>query len=129
MPQLDLVTFPSQVFWLTIFFLSFYAFVSGHFVPLLHKIIRVRSKKIEKTQPVEAGVSADSNVFAGTEGLVLKTLDKSVTGLFESSQELGLGQQESMASDNKSVASLAKTVASIQVRFFFYSGFIFIFFF
>jgi len=45
MPQLDLVTFPSQIFWLAVFFLSFYGFVSGHFVSILHKITQIRSKK------------------------------------------------------------------------------------
>jgi F-type H+-transporting ATPase subunit b len=119
MPQLDVVSFPSQVFWLVIFFFVFYSFVAGHFVPLLHKIIQTRSKKVSMSQDVASGQSdAHSSVISKTEGLVLGTLDKAISGLNACTEEVTRAQNVALLSGDKAkVAALAKTVASIQGRY------------
>lgn len=119
MPQLDVVSFPSQVFWLVIFFFVFYSFVSGHFVPLLHKIIQTRSKKVSMSQDDASGSSdAHSSVITKTEGLVLGTLDKAISGLNVCTEEVTRSQNAALlAGDKVKVAALAKTVASIQGRY------------
>jgi F-type H+-transporting ATPase subunit b len=119
MPQLDLVSFPSQVFWLVIFFVIFYSFVSGHFVPLLHKIVQTRSKKIAMSQDLASGqLDAQTSARSASEGLLVVTLDKSAAGLMACSEEAASGQVVELASGDKSqVASLATTVASIQGRY------------
>jgi F0F1-type ATP synthase membrane subunit b/b' len=48
MPQLDKITFISQVFWLLIIFFSFYFIMFKNFIPYIGLIFKTRSKKIEK---------------------------------------------------------------------------------
>ncbi|NSM56592.1 hypothetical protein HET73_03745 [Wolbachia endosymbiont of Atemnus politus] len=46
MPQLDVSTFSSQVFWFLIFFSSLFFVVSCLFLPKLDEIINIRNKKV-----------------------------------------------------------------------------------
>lgn len=128
MPQLDLVTFPSQVFWLAIIFMSFYAFVSGHFVPMLHKIIQTRSKKVFAGQGIASGQSdAEFSVVSGSENLVIFALDKSISGLNACVQETVTAQSAVLRSGDKSnINSLANTVGSIQGRYLVSRGLLYI---
>ncbi len=48
MPQLDLATYPSQLFWLTIFFCALYIFVKTYIAPRIESLISIRNDKIEK---------------------------------------------------------------------------------
>jgi len=118
MPQLDLVSFPSQVFWLAIIFFIFYSFVSGHFVPLLHKIIQTRAKKVAIGQEVTSGQSDEhSSVIVSSEALVLSSLEKSISGLSSCTTESSLSQYAALRSGDKSkVSSLSQTISSIQGR-------------
>ena len=45
MPQLDTVTFLSQIFWLVIIFGAFYLIVLTHILPSISRILKVRKKK------------------------------------------------------------------------------------
>lgn len=119
MPQLDLVTFPSQVFWLAIIFMSFYAFVSGHFVPLLHKIIQTRAKKVLVGQSLSSGQSdAEASVVTVSENLVVSALDKSIINLNVCVEEAINAQSNVLrAGDKSKVKSLANTVGFIQGRY------------
>jgi F-type H+-transporting ATPase subunit b len=119
MPQLDLVSFPSQVFWLLIFFIIFYSFVSGHFVPLIHKIVQTRSKKVSMSQDSASGqLEAQTSARAESEGFVVATFDKSVSGLSSCSQEAEKGQGVELQSGDKSnIGSLSSVVYSIQGRY------------
>jgi hypothetical protein len=44
MPQLDKVTFLSQFFWLSFFFLGFYLFLAKTFLPKMSRVLKVRSR-------------------------------------------------------------------------------------
>jgi len=106
MPQLDICTFPSQVFWLAVFFIVFYSFVSGHFVPLLHKIVQTRSKKVAMSQDLAFGQSdAQSTTRSESEGLFVSTFDKSVSGLVTCSEEVVSAQNSHLSSGNNSKVS------------------------
>ncbi len=48
MPQLDLATYPSQIFWLAIFFTALYLFVRGYIAPAIESLITLRDNKIEE---------------------------------------------------------------------------------
>lgn len=122
MPQLDLVTFPSQIFWLAVIFLSFYAFVSGHFVPILHKITQIRSKKLKNlstlSHSTNKGVS--HQLLVGSESIALSTLDTSVVGLSTSTGEALLNHSEALrAKGCFKACSVASTVGITQGRSFF----------
>ena len=47
MPQLDLVTFFSQYFWLVFFYLGFYLLLVHHFLPQMARILKVRAAMIQ----------------------------------------------------------------------------------
>ena len=47
MPQIDTLTFASQLFWLLICFLVFYSLVISQVLPKLARILKVRKKKVE----------------------------------------------------------------------------------
>jgi F0F1-type ATP synthase membrane subunit b/b' len=44
MPQLDFISFFSQIFWLCLVFVFFYLFVFKNLVPFVSRIIKVRNK-------------------------------------------------------------------------------------
>jgi len=44
MPQLDKVTFLSQFFWLSFFFLGFYLLLAKTFLPKMSRVLKVRSR-------------------------------------------------------------------------------------
>ena len=46
MPQLDKVTFLSQFFWLSIFFLAFYIILLKQFLPKMSRILKFRKKRL-----------------------------------------------------------------------------------
>jgi F-type H+-transporting ATPase subunit b len=46
MPQIDSVTFLSQLFWLTVCFFTFYSLVLSNVLPRLARILKVREKKV-----------------------------------------------------------------------------------
>ena len=48
MPQLDFISFFSQIFWLCLVFVFFYLFVFKNLVPFVSRIIKVRDKKVNK---------------------------------------------------------------------------------
>jgi hypothetical protein len=48
MPQLDFISFFSQIFWLCLVFVFFYLFVFKNLVPFVSRIIKVRGKKVNK---------------------------------------------------------------------------------
>jgi len=118
MPQLDLVTFPSQVFWLSLVFLVFYSFVSGHFVPLCHKIIQTRTKKLSVASGKVTSTET-SAVRSEAEKVFLKAFDTSINALSVCSQETIMSQNQILRSTNqKQTVSFANSVATIQARYF-----------
>jgi hypothetical protein len=46
MPQLDTLTFFSQFFWLSFFFLGFYGMLVKYYLPKLSRILKIRTRKI-----------------------------------------------------------------------------------
>jgi len=127
MPQLDLVTFPSQIFWLAILFIIFFAFVSGHFVPILHKIIQTRLKKVSAGQGNTSDLSGTDLVITDSERLLVSALDNSISGLSVCVNESENAQSAVLNSGDKSkIVSLANVAGSIQGRFIVSRGLLFI---
>jgi hypothetical protein len=54
MPQLDLISFLSQIFWFSLFFILFYLFVIKNLVPFLSRVFKIRAKKIAVAQATSA---------------------------------------------------------------------------
>ena len=50
MPQFDICSFSSQVFWVFSYFTLFYGFITLFFLPFLLKIIKFRNKRVSVNQ-------------------------------------------------------------------------------
>jgi len=50
MPQLDIVTFTGQIFWLFVVFFVFYSIVLKQILPMLARILKTRQKKLDNSR-------------------------------------------------------------------------------
>lgn len=67
MPQLDLVSFLPQYFWLLVAFLVFYFYLYKSFLPKMYRIYSVREKLIQKSNPSFSGtLESESNFSSGS---------------------------------------------------------------
>lgn len=73
MPQIDTLTFASQLFWLLICFLVFYSLVISQVLPKLARILKVRSKKINSSNRVNRNQDEVRSVIANYDSLLLST--------------------------------------------------------
>ena len=73
MPQLDTVTFLSQIFWLVIIFGAFYLIVLTHILPSISRILKVRKKKLEYNKNAMYNLGDEkSETLAGYDKLLSK---------------------------------------------------------
>jgi len=80
MPQLDKLTFFSQFFWLSFFFLGFYISLVKYYLPKMSKILKVRNIKVSSSQEGFSDVKKEN-------GLVRENVDNLVViGLKHSKQ-------------------------------------------
>jgi len=50
MPQLDVTTFFSQFFWLSVFFLGFYVILVRSYLPRISRLLKLRTRKVSSSQ-------------------------------------------------------------------------------
>ena len=81
MPQLDTLTFFSQFFWLSFFFLGFYAVLVKYYLPKMSRILKVRNLKISTPQ-------SNLNNFQAENTQVSQTRDTILTNSFRDSIDL-----------------------------------------
>jgi len=111
MPQLDKVTYASQFFWLSFFFLGFYAFLLKIFLPQISQILKVRMKKLSGS---ESGLSTiqdeNSSIQQKNELLFLRGIRDSKQFFNEASQKTSDWLNASLDTTNKGVfGNLNKT--------------------
>lgn len=101
MPQLDILTFFSQFFWLSIFFLSFYVLLVKYYLPRMSRILKIRNRKISSDfiDKVQSGstVSIEPRAQQG----------EATAGR---SQSMGLLQLQSEQSESKIVQKTVDTL-------------------
>lgn len=89
MPQLDKITFLSQVFWLIVVFISFYLVTLRYILPTIAQIIKVRKKKIEYNSKQLTGFKEEESfVTEHYESVLRNSLvesQKLLTGAIQSS--------------------------------------------
>lgn len=81
MPQLDKVTFMSQLFWLIVVFGSFYLFIWKSLLPSISQIFKVRQKKMDSNQ-------LGSNTYKEEEVSVTESYDKLLSRAMLESRQL-----------------------------------------
>lgn len=99
MPQLDTLTYLSQLFWVFIIFAVFYAMVVRHILPALSTAIKVRKKKLQanstlisslETEELETASSYETilmNSLAESRSLLTKTTESATEWLKVTSSE------------------------------------------
>jgi len=80
MPQLDSISYLSQVFWLIFFFLLFYSIVMYSILPNLYKSIRIRQRKLELLESQKGNMK-------GEESSILNTFDQSLADSLSQSRK------------------------------------------
>jgi hypothetical protein len=111
MPQLDKVTYASQFFWLSFFFLGFYAFLLKMFLPQINQILIVRLKKLSGSQNSLASIQEENNfIQQKNELLFLRGIKDSKQFFNEASQKTNDWLINSLDTTNKSTfGNLNKT--------------------
>ncbi len=85
MPQLDTVTFLSQIFWLVVVFGFFYLIVLTHILPAISRILKVRKKKLEHNKNSMYSLGDEKGqTLAGYDKLLSQGLEVSRNSLGDS---------------------------------------------
>ncbi len=102
MPQLDKLTFFSQFFWLSFFFLGFYISLVKYYLPKMSKILKVRSIKVSSSQEGFSDVKKENGlVRENVDNLVVNGLKHSKQFFHESFQNTSQWVQNVVEMTNK----------------------------
>jgi hypothetical protein len=122
MPQLDIYTGMSQVFWFTIVFIIFYLLVVRDVLPVLARSIKLRQKKVgggnmsvleEEASSISSQTSATLEASLKDSRTLLTTVSTSSTEWLESS--LSTVNESTLLDLNK---SYIKTIGELKGRSF-----------
>ena len=104
MPQLDSLTFVTQIFWVLVLFFTFYAIFLNTVIPSVGKIIKIRRKKIEFENSQSSKLNDEEEIIRSEyEGLLVKSL-------IESRQLLSETIKSSLKWYNDSIETTNKTI-------------------
>lgn len=82
MPQLDKVTFLSQYFWLSFFFLGFYYMISKFYLPKISRILALRQKKIGFSEHAIRYLQEENDKIKENSEVLLSEAQESSKSLF-----------------------------------------------
>ena len=102
MPQLDKLTFFSQFFWLSFFFLGFYIALVKYYLPKMSRILKVRNIKVSSSQDGFSDVKKENGlVRENVDNLVIHGLKNSRQFFHESFQNTSEWVQNKVEMTNK----------------------------
>ena len=102
MPQLDKLTFFSQFFWLSFFFLGFYIVLVKYYLPKMSRILKVRSIKVSSSHEGFSDVQKENGlVRESVDNLVLHGLKHSRQFFMESFQNTSQWVQNTVDTTNR----------------------------
>jgi F-type H+-transporting ATPase subunit b len=118
LPQLDVTTFPSQLFWLAITFCVLYVLISRSALPKIHDILDKRRGRIERDLMRAEQFSRDaSKAQHAYEEMHRRAKDSATTKLQEATGAVRSKQDSELSSaDAKVVLMLQKAEAETQKR-------------
>ena len=125
MPQLDTVTYLSQLFWVLILFGGFYIIVLSDILPSLSTILKARKKKLDQNgDAIETLASEETTTSSSYEAILMNSLEGSRTLLSETLQSglswIGVASKEKniqdlQAANQAIVSSLGKVEGTKKV--------------
>jgi|TARA_B110000967_G_C18667739_1_gene451451 hypothetical protein len=125
MPQLDTITYISQLFWTFIVFAVFYAMMVKHILPAISTSIKVRKKKLssigslssnlgdEKVTTVSAFEYMLSSSLGTSRDLLVSTVDQSTEWQTVSSK--GINESDLSKSNGAYVSSLGSIFGRVTI--------------
>jgi F-type H+-transporting ATPase subunit b len=115
MPQLDTVTFLSQIFWLVIIFGAFYLIVLTHILPSISRILKVRKKKLEYNKNAMYNLGDEKGeTLAGYDKLLSKGLEVSRNSLGNSLSSGDAWVSSSLKDINKEGSMLSSNTSYLN---------------
>ena len=125
MPQLDTVTYLSQLFWVLILFGGFYIIVLSDILPSLSTILKARKKKLDQNgDAIENFASEETSTSSSYEAILMNSLEGSRTLLSKTLQSglswIGVASKEKniqdlQAANQAIVSSLGKVEGTKKV--------------
>jgi len=110
MPQLDSITFITQLSWLIIIFLAFYGIVLSKSLPALARIIKTRKLKLSFGQSNLTNLDLETtNSINNYENSLINSLSKSRTLLSDNIETSNLFISQSISDLNKGSLNEANT--------------------
>nr|AAG23670.1 ATP synthase F0 subunit 8 [Thraustochytrium aureum] len=82
MPQLDFITFTSQIFWLLIIFFIIYVFFNQSIVPFLARVLKIRRKKSFCNRKLTTAFFNENKVLFSEYDSALVKSSRSLNNLF-----------------------------------------------
>ena len=120
MPQLDTITYLSQLFWTFIVFAVFYAMMVKHILPAISTSIKIRKKKLasigslssdlgdEKVATVSAFETSLGSSLGTSRELLVSTVDQS--SLWQSTSSVSLNKSDLEKGNSAYIISLGSIV-------------------
>ncbi|MBT3559127.1 MAG: F0F1 ATP synthase subunit B' [Rhodospirillales bacterium] len=127
MPQLDISTFPSQIFWLTVTFAALFLIMWKVAVPRIADVLESRQRRIEDNldkaaefkKDAEAAIEAYENAIAEARASAQSTINEMAQNLATdmAAQEAALAEKlQARISESEAAISDAKTAAISSIR-------------
>ena len=125
MPQLDTITYISQLFWTFIVFAVFYAMMVKHILPAISTSIKVRKKKLssigslssnlgdEKVTTVSAFEYMLSSSLGTSRDLLVSTVDQSTE--WQTASSKGINESDLSKSNGAYVSSLGSIFGRVTI--------------
>lgn len=102
MPQLDIVTYVSQLFWLVVLFLLTYAIVLKYMLPNIGRILKVRNSKMNAEGSVISDLSKEGlDISKSYDVFLVRTLNESKEIMNKSLESADTWVQHSTTSLNE----------------------------
>ena len=102
MPQLDTITFLSQIFWLIIIFGFFYLTILNNILPSISRILKTRKKKLKHNKNAMYSLGDEKGeTLSGYDSLLSEILEVSSKGLGSSLQKGDTWMNSSLTDINK----------------------------
>ena len=125
MPQLDIVTFISQIFWLLVFFVILFVFFINNVVPIIAYIQKVRIKKKSFSKStVQIITKEQKQTLVNYDSIMMKTISHSLSFLLSCNSKINnwlqsqlINISQSNVSSNKAYIASIKQIA-LQSLFF-----------
>ncbi len=116
MPQLDAITFSTQIFWLLILFVSFYFFVLKNILPNILLNLKVRQTTLNKLENNNTSLTTEVTLINNQVNKVNLNLSNSLNSYLENLNKLFLNHINYLTSVINNNKELNKNFTEIFIR-------------